>query len=91
MSIGTLYYSHSTARGSANFKSIPFHSASIDWKREEASTMSFSSPVQLTEADRIRYKSDTTDFGGQIYKIKKVLVRITNMMSFHIFVYITIR
>ena len=71
MSIGTLYYSHSTARGSANFKSIPFHSASIDWKREEASTMSFSSPVQLTEADRIRYKSDTTDFGGQVYKIKK--------------------
>ena len=71
MSIGTLYYSHSTARVSANFKSIPFHSASIDWKREEASTMSFSSPVQLTEADRIRYKSDTTDFGGQIYKVKK--------------------
>lgn len=71
MSIGRLYYSHSTSRGSANFKTIPFHSASIDWKREEASTMSFSSPVQLEEADRIRYKSDTTDFGGQVYKIKK--------------------
>ena len=71
MSIGTLYYSHSTSRGSANFRTIPFHSASIDWKREEASTMSFQSPIQLEEADRIRYKSDTTDFGGQVYKIKK--------------------
>ena len=71
MAIGTLYYSHSTTRASADFKAIPFHSASIDWKREEASTMSFSSPVKLAEADRIRYKSDTTDFGGQIYKVKK--------------------
>ena len=71
MAIGTLYYSHSTTRANAQFKSIPFHSASIDWKREEASTMSFKSPVKLSEADRIRYKSDTTDFGGQVYKIQK--------------------
>lgn len=71
MSIGTLYYSHSTNRGSANFKSIPFHNASINWKRDEASTMSFKSPIKLAEADRIRYKSDTTDFGGQVYKVKK--------------------
>ena len=72
MSVGTLYYSHSTTRANAQFKSIPFHSASIDWKREEASTMSFSSPVKLSEADRIRYQSkDGKDFGGQIYKIKK--------------------
>ena len=74
MSIGTLYYSHSTSRGSADFKSIPFHSASIDWKREEASTMTFSSPVKLEEADRIRYKNpidSNKDFGGQVYKIKK--------------------
>ena len=69
----TLYYSHSTTRANAKFKSIPFHSTSIDWKREEASTMSFSSPVKLAEADRIRYKSDTTDFGGQIYKVKKTV------------------
>ena len=69
--IGKLYYSHSTSKASANFTSIPFHSASIDWKREDASTMSFKSPVKLAEADRIRYKSDTNDFGGQIYKIKK--------------------
>jgi len=73
MAIGTLYYSHSTARANAEFKSIPFHSASIDWKREDASTMSFKSPVKLAEADRIRYKSDTTDFGGQIYKVKKAV------------------
>lgn len=72
MSIGKLYYSHSTARGSEKFKTIPFHSASIDWKREEASTMSFKSPVKLAEADRIRYKNPTgDDFGGQVYKVKK--------------------
>lgn len=73
MSIGTLYYSHSTTREKAEFKSIPFSNATIDWKREEASTMSFKSPVKLEEADRIRYKSNTTDFGGQIYKKKKTL------------------
>lgn len=71
MAIGKLYYSHSTTRGTANFKELPFHSASIDWKRTEASTMSFKSPVKLAEADRIRYKTDTGDFGGQIYKVKK--------------------
>lgn len=71
MSIGVLYYSHSTKRNSAKFKSIPFHDASIDWKRNEASTMSFQSPIKLEEADRVRYKSNTTDFGGQIYNIKK--------------------
>ena len=71
MAIGTLYYTHSTSRETANFTSIPFHSSSIDWKRNEASTMSFKSPVKLSEADRIRYKSDRSEFGGQIYKIKK--------------------
>lgn len=71
MSIGVLYYSHSTKKNSANFKSIPFHDASIDWKRNEASTMTFQSPMKLEEADRVRYKSSTTDFGGQIYSIKK--------------------
>lgn len=73
MAIGTLYYSHSTTREKAEFKSIPFSDATIDWKREEASTMTFKTPVKLAEADRIRYKSDTTDFGGQIYKKKKAL------------------
>lgn len=71
MAIGKLYYSHSTTRNSANFKEMPFHDATIEWKRDEASTMSFKSPIKLAEADRIRYKSDTTDFGGQIYKVKK--------------------
>ena len=34
--------------------------------------MSFKSPVELKEADRIRYKNPTgEDFGGQIYKVKK--------------------
>lgn len=72
MSIGTLYYSHSTSRGSAGFTSLPFYDASIDWKRTEASTMSFKSPKKLQEADRIRYKNPIgEDFGGQIYKVKK--------------------
>lgn len=72
MGIGTLYYSHSTSRGSAGFKRLPFYDASIDWNRNEASTMSFKSPVKLAEADRIRYKNvDGKDFGGQIYKMKK--------------------
>lgn len=67
--IGKLYYSSSTSRGTASFKAIPFHSASIDWKREEASTFSFKSPIKLSEGDRVRYESDTRSFGGQIYKI----------------------
>ena len=71
MAIGKLYASHSTHRETANFTQIPFHSASIDWSRTDASTMSFKSPVQLQEADRIRYQSNEKKFGGQIYKIKK--------------------
>ena len=72
MTIGKIYYSHSTARGKEKFKSIPFHDANIDWKRTEASTMSFKSPIKLQEADRIRYKNpDGEDFGGQIYKHKQ--------------------
>ena len=73
MAIGKLYYSHSTTRETAKFNSIPFHDASIDWNREEASTMTFKSPVKLSEADRIYYKGNNKDFGGQIYKMKKSL------------------
>lgn len=71
MAIGTLYVSHSTNADSAKFNSIPFSDASIEWKATEASTMSFKSPLEFEEADRVRYKSDTGDFGGQIYKKKK--------------------
>lgn len=71
MSVGKLYYSHQTSRGYADFTQIPFHDASITWERDKASTMSFKSSKVLSEADRIRYKSNTTDFGGQVYKIKK--------------------
>ena len=69
MAIGTLYVSHSTKADTEKFHSIPFHSASIDWKREEASTMSFTSPVKLEQADRVRYEGRNS-FGGQIYKMK---------------------
>ena len=64
--------SHSTAADSEKFRSIPFSGASITWKKEDASTMSFKSPIRLEEADRVRYKRDNgKDFGGQIYKKKK--------------------
>ena len=69
--IGTLYVSHSTTAKMADFKSIPFHGASINWRRDDASTLSFSSPVSLSTGDRIRYHSKYNDFGGQIYKVKK--------------------
>ena len=75
MSIGTLYYTHSTARGQANFKSMPFHSASITHNRDKASMMTFKSTVKLAEADRIIYK-DTKNkktFGGQVVKRSKGL------------------
>lgn len=70
--IGTIMYSHSTSHQKARFQSIPFHNASIDWKMNEASTMSFQSPIKLEEADKIRYINPTgEDFGGQVYKVKK--------------------
>lgn len=55
----------------AEFQSIPFHGASINWRRDDASTLSFNSPVSLSTGDRIRYHSPYNDFGGQIYKVKK--------------------
>ena len=75
MSIGTLYYSHSTARGQADFQSIPFHSASITHNKNKASLMNFKSNVKLEEADRIIYKDLTNNrtFGGQIVKRDKTL------------------
>lgn len=75
MSIGTLYYSHSTARGKAEFQSMPFHSASITHNRDKASSMSFKSNLKLQEADRIIYQnlSNNKTFGGQVVKRSKTL------------------
>lgn len=75
MSIGTLYYSHSTSRGEAEFQSMPFYDASIDHNRDKASLMSFKSNVKLEEADRIIYKDviNNTTFGGQVVKRSKSL------------------
>lgn len=69
--IGKLYASHSTTPRMAKFESIPFHSASINWRRDDASTLSFSSPVKLVLGDRVHYQSRYDDFGGQIYKVKR--------------------
>lgn len=73
MSIGTLYYSHSTSRGEAKFTSMPFHGASITHNRDKASSMSFKSPIKLEEADRIIYQdlANNKRFGGQVVKRTK--------------------
>ena len=75
MSIGTVYYSHSTARGQAEFTSMPFHSASITHNRDKASMMTFKSNLKLEEADRIIYKDleSNKTFGGQVVKRSKSL------------------
>lgn len=75
MSIGILYYSHSTSRGESEFKSMPFYDASINHNRDKASEMSFKSNMKLSEADRIIYKdlTNNTTFGGQIVKLQKGL------------------
>lgn len=75
MSIGILYYSHSTSRGKAEFNSMPFHSASISHNRDKASSMTFKSNLKLEEADRIIYKDlqNNTTFGGQVTKRSKTL------------------
>lgn len=75
MSIGTLYCSHSTARGQAKFESMPFHDANITYNRNKASSMTFKSTRKLEEADRIIYRDKTNNktFGGQITKRSKTL------------------
>lgn len=75
MSIGTLYYSHSTNRGQAEFQSMPFYDANITHNRDKASSMSFKSNMKLEEADRIIYEDLTTNrkFGGQVVKRNKTL------------------
>lgn len=72
-SSGDLYYSTDIKHNnSLLFTSLPFSDLSIDWRREEASTLNFKSPVLLTNGDRIRYNnSGRWDFGGQVYKISK--------------------
>lgn len=75
MSIGTLYYSHSTNRGQASFNSMPFYDASITHNRDKASSMTFKSNLKLEEADRIIYRDigNNTTFGGQVVKRSKTL------------------
>ena len=75
MSIGTLYYSHSTNRVSASFQSMPFYDASITHNHDKASSMSFKSNLKLEEADRIIYKNvdNKKIFGGQVVKRSKTL------------------
>jgi hypothetical protein len=64
-----IYHSHSTTKGTANFKTIPFSNASIEFNSAKASTASFISIQKLNEGDRIRIIGDNhRPFGGQIIK-----------------------
>jgi hypothetical protein len=64
-----IYHSHSTTQATANFKTIPFSNASIEFNSAKASTASFNSIQKLNEGDRIRIiGSNHQPFGGQIVK-----------------------
>jgi hypothetical protein len=64
-----IYHSHSTTKGTANFKTIPFSNASIEFNSAKASTANFNSIQKLNEGDRIRIIGDNhRPFGGQIVK-----------------------
>ena len=69
---GRMYWSNegTITKGKANFVEIPFHDANIDYKREESSTLTFKSPLNLTHGGRIRYEGAYRNFGGQIWKVK---------------------
>lgn len=65
-------YHNSTIKnnGNANFESIPFDNASINFNSQKASTASFNSIKKLKEGDKIRIIGDNhPEFGGQIIKI----------------------
>ncbi|OEC87897.1 MULTISPECIES: XkdQ/YqbQ family protein [Methanobacterium] len=64
-----IYHSHSTTKGTANFKTIPFNNASIEFNSAKASTANFNSIQKLNEGDRIRIIGNNhRPFGGQIIK-----------------------
>lgn len=75
MSIGTLYYSHSTERYETEFSPIPFYDASIAHNHDKASMLNFKSNVKVYESDRIIYKDlrNNKTFGGQVVKRNKTL------------------
>lgn len=65
-----IYYSRSTTPATADFKTIPYSNASIEFNSDKASTASFSSPEKLQEGDKIRIVGDNhRPFGGQIIKV----------------------
>lgn len=65
-----IYHSSSTTRVNADFKTIPFSNASIEFNSDKASTASFNSPEKLLEGDRIRIMGDNhRPFGGQVIKV----------------------
>ena len=67
--VSQVYHSHSTTKGKANFKTIPFSNASIEFNSAKASTASFNSIKKLEEGDKIRIIGDNhLPFGGQIIK-----------------------
>lgn len=66
----TIYHSSSQTRVSADFKTIPYSNASIEFNSDKGSTASFNSPDKLREGDRIRIVGDNHwPFGGQVIKV----------------------
>lgn len=64
-----IYHTSSTDKATADFETIPYSNASIEFNSGKASTASFNSIEQLFEGDKIRIEGDNHQpFGGQIIK-----------------------
>lgn len=69
-----MYASDTPKLAETSFHEIPFSDGKIEYKRNEASTLSFTSPEKLSHGTRIKYvdpRGSKYSFGGQIYKTKE--------------------
>ena len=69
-----MYASDTPKLAETHFHEIPFSDGKIEYKRNEASTLSFTSPEKLSHGTRIKYvdpRGSKYSFGGQIYKTKE--------------------
>ena len=69
-----MYASDTPKLAETSFHEIPFSDGKIEYKRNEASTLSFTSPKKLSHGTRIKYvdpRGSKYSFGGQIYKTKE--------------------
>ena len=69
-----MYASDTPKLAETHFHEIPFSDGKIEYKRNEASTLSFTSPEKLSHGTRIKYvdpRGSKYSFGGQVYKTKE--------------------